>query len=159
MANIELQENFVPEKYMGLWYEIAKYPQPFEFGCDGPITAEYSLNCNGTINVDNRCYDQCGKCKYRAIGVAQSWNSQYPAALRVDFPGYGYEQFETYKGPNYLIHNTNYWYSIVGSPDKKGLYILSRNPKISLSLFKVLVVYIEYLGYDSEKLVLNSICD
>ncbi len=42
------------ERYQGLWYEIARFPNRFEEGCAG-VTAEYSLNADGTVKVVNTC--------------------------------------------------------------------------------------------------------
>lgn len=45
--------NFSLSKYLGLWYEVKKYPFVFTIGAKC-VTAEYGLNPNGTVSVFNR---------------------------------------------------------------------------------------------------------
>ena len=42
------------QQYLGRWYEIARYEQSFEKGCEG-VSADYSLRPDGSISVVNRC--------------------------------------------------------------------------------------------------------
>lgn len=50
---VKVQENFDVHRYLGVWYEVKKYPFIFTLGgkC---ITAEYGLNQNGTVSVFNK---------------------------------------------------------------------------------------------------------
>ena len=55
------------DKYLGLWYEVARKPLYFQRDCVGNVTARYTLNENGNIVVDNRCEDGEAQEK-RSIG-------------------------------------------------------------------------------------------
>ncbi len=46
--------------YLGRWYEVARYDQSFEAGCEG-VTADYSLRPDGKINIVNACRTEDGK--------------------------------------------------------------------------------------------------
>ena len=109
--NPALVENFNPESYLGIWYELRRDKEiVFETGeC---VTAQYSLNDNGTVKVDNSqwfgYYDNSDAYE-RAIGGAQinSWRS-----------GLLYVYFFAYLGGGYRILDTDYTsYSVVYSCD------------------------------------------
>ena len=69
-------------RYMGTWYEIARYDHPFERGLAG-VQARYELRPDGRIGVFNSGTDyRSGRCK-RARGKACA--GQVPGRLRVSF--------------------------------------------------------------------------
>ena len=43
------------DRYLGKWYEIARFPNSFETGCQG-VTAEYALRGDGKVRVVNTCH-------------------------------------------------------------------------------------------------------
>jgi apolipoprotein D and lipocalin family protein len=58
---------FDSQKYLGTWYEIARFDYRFEKNLE-QVTATYSLNDNGTIRVDNKGYDTRKKNGNKAPG-------------------------------------------------------------------------------------------
>ena len=48
-------------RYLGVWYEIAKFPNRFQRKCVGNTRAEYRLNDDGTVQVINRCKLESGE--------------------------------------------------------------------------------------------------
>ena len=82
--NIEPVKNFQAEKYLGKWYEIARFDNVFEKGMTS-VYAEYSLNPNGSIKVVNSGINpNTGKRSY-ADGVAKFVDGQNTAFLKVSF--------------------------------------------------------------------------
>jgi apolipoprotein D and lipocalin family protein len=75
--------NFDLQKYLGKWYEICRLPLKWEDENATDITANYSLNVNGAIRVDNRCFDEDGEPS-RSIGEAKPDDSS-KARLKVTF--------------------------------------------------------------------------
>lgn len=149
ICNEKLQKDFNVPKYMGKWYQIAGIPQFYDIDCPR-ATAMYTLLWNG-IYVKNTCYSREWISTNTAIGFAYPPNSSIPASLVVNF----YEN-NSVKEPNYLVHKTDYAsYSIVGSPDRNSLYILSKNTKMSESLYEDLLKFAKSLGYKTERLVIN----
>ncbi|CAG0912017.1 unnamed protein product, partial [Cyprideis torosa] len=53
-APMASQADFDPERYQGLWYEIARFPVGFQAGCTA-VTAEYALRDDGSLSVLNTC--------------------------------------------------------------------------------------------------------
>jgi apolipoprotein D and lipocalin family protein len=134
-------------RYTGKWYEIARYPHRFEKGCSS-VTAEYSLQDDGTIQVVNRCIlrEQGGKEK-RAEGKAKVVDTASNAKLKVSF-------FWPFYGDYWIVKlDDNYQYAIIGEPSRKYVWILARTPEIDRDLYDQLVSEIKRIGYDSEKLI------
>lgn len=104
-------------RYLGKWYEIARYDHAFERNLVG-TTAEYSLRDDGMIKVLNSgyLYTLDGKFK-ESVGKAKPNKNGKPGQLRVSFFGPFYS--------NYYILDLapDYSYSVVGSSSPKYLWI------------------------------------
>lgn len=139
-------ENIDLQKYIGTWYEIARFPHSFEKGLVG-VTASYKLMKNGKVEVLNQGYKDSltGKLK-RAKGFAKVPNSNEPGRLFVYF-------FWPFGG-EYLILDLdeNYQHVLIGSSSRKYLWILSRTPKMDYTVYNNLVMKAESLGFDTTKL-------
>ncbi len=130
-------------RYMGTWYEIARFPHSFEKGLVG-VTANYTLKKNGKVEVLNQGHKDSlnGKLK-RAKGFAKVPNPDEPGRLMVYF-------FWPFGG-EYLILDLdkNYQYVLVGSSSKKYLWILSRTPQLDEITYNELVAKAKSLGFNT----------
>jgi len=142
-------DDFELERYLGLWYEIAKYPVSFEDGLVG-VTAEYSLREDGDVRVQNGGFE--GSFDGEASeATAKAWvpDSERPAELKVQF-------FWPFSAKYWVVAlDPEYQWAIVGEPARKYLWILSRTPQLDEETYDALLVRIrEELGYDTERLEL-----
>ena len=71
-------------RYMGTWYEIAKYPNWFQRKCISNTSAQYSPQTDGTVRVQNRCTQEDGKVS-EAIGQARQIGESTSPKLQVRF--------------------------------------------------------------------------
>ena len=132
------------EKYLGKWYEIAHLPAKFQEGCN-ETTATYTLLKDGSISVLNQCTKN-GKIK-QAKGKAKVVDKNSNAKLKVTF-------FWPFSGDYWIIKLGNdYDYSVVGTPNRKYLWILSRTPQMDDKLYSQLVEYAKLKGFDVSKLI------
>ena len=139
-------------KYVGKWYEIALFPQRFEKGCNCS-TAEYSIE-KDYVKVVNKCNRGGVNGKLtgvtgKAFAVKESNNSK----LKVQF-------FWPFKGDYWIIELADdYSYAVVGAPNRKYLWILSRTPKMDDVIYNELLQRISKKGFDITKLVkTNQTC-
>ena len=147
---IETQPNFDVRKYMGLWYNAARIPQPFDRNTPWE-TAQYKLKRSGIIKVDNTAYNEDNSVRGKIIGTAEMVDPRNPALLYVSFPT-GQPREENPRA-NYIIHKTDYHrYSIVGSYDGSNLYFLVRQRPIDGGLYRAMVEYAKKLGYNTDLL-------
>ena len=130
------------KRYMGTWYEIASFPAFFQRGCRC-TSAHYQLN-NSTVKIRNQCYK--GRSLSVANGKAWSVNPPYNSKLKVQF-------FWPFSGDYWILYiSRHYRQVIVGSPNRKYLWILSRARHMRQSLYKKLVNIALHKGYDVSQL-------
>lgn len=134
------------EKYLGRWYELARYEASFQKGCEA-VTAEYSQNTDGSIAVLNSCRQDSVYGELRtAKGTAHVVQDTNNAKLRVSF-------FWPFYGDYWVIDRAaDYSWSIVGEPSGRYLWILSREPRVSAELWTELLQRTAKLGYNTDLL-------
>ena len=135
------------EKYLGKWYEIAHLPAKFQEGCD-ETTATYTLLKDGNVSVLNTCKKN-DKVK-TAKGKAKVVDEATGAKLKVTF-------FWPFYGDYWVIKlGMDYEYAVVGTPNLKYLWILSRTPRIDNKLFSELKEFAKAKGFDTNKLIITK---
>ena len=148
MIDKTVVKEFNLEKYLGTWYEIARYDHRFEKGLVG-VTATYSMRKDGKIKVVNSGYkgNFTGELS-KAIGKAKTPNpKKEPAKLKVSF-------FWFFYGDYYVLDlDKNYQWALIGSSSDKYLWVLSRTPQLDNNLYNVLLNKLEKRGYDISKLI------
>lgn len=134
------------KRYAGKWYEIASFPQRFERGCHC-TTAEYTLSENGTVTVENRCRRDSVNGKASSIkGKAFVQKNSGNARLKVRF-------FWPFKAKYWIIDLADdYSYAVVGHPNRKYLWILSRSAHMSEPLYREITQRMQQKGFDTAKL-------
>jgi lipocalin len=134
------------ERYMGRWYEIARFPNRFENDLVG-VTADYSIDKKGKIKVLNSGYKNTlqGKLK-KAHGKAKIPDPQKPGMLKVAF-------FLFFYGDYFILElDRDYQWVLVGSSTPEYLWILSRTPQIDPVIYNAIIKKAESKGYDITKL-------
>lgn len=134
------------KKYMGEWYEIARFNYLFEKGIDY-ATAEYSLNKDGTIKVINRGYNYIKGKKTEVKGIAVNAGEQDEAMLKVSF----YKPF--YAGYNVIAIDKDYRYALVCGRNRSYLWILSKEKTVPENVINEYLKKAENLGFNTSKLI------
>jgi apolipoprotein D and lipocalin family protein len=137
-------------RYMGTWYEIARFPHRFQEGCVA-TRATYTLRDDGKVDVLNECrlehFD--GPLK-TAKGTARVVDEPTKAKLKVTF-------FWPFYGDYWIIDlGENYEYAVVGHPGRNYLWILSRTPTMDDALYGRLLKSVEARRYDISRLIRTS---
>ena len=129
-------------RYMGRWYEQYRYDASFEQGLEA-VTADYSLNRDGSVRVVNRGRKGGPDGKLRkSVGKARIEDKATNAKLKVSFFGPIYGNYWV------LDHGDNYEWSIVGEPSGRYLWVLTRNAKPGAALRGELEARVRALGYN-----------
>ncbi len=131
-------------RYLGRWYELARYEQGFQKDCDS-VTADYSLREDGGIAVLNSCVKPDGK-KTSATGKAKIVDEATKAKLKVSFFGPFYGDYWV------LDHADDYSWSVVGEPSGRYLWLLSREATPGQARIDELTARARALGYDTSML-------
>lgn len=141
-------------RYAGLWYEVARLPNRFEEKCAGDVSAEYTLKEKDRIKVVNRCRKSDGKLT-EAVGEAKLADKNGPnSRLKVRFAP-AYLSFLPAVWGDYQIIELapDYTHALVGSPDRKYLWVLSRNPRMAEAAYLRLLEAARSQGFDVSRMI------
>ncbi|WP_243225222.1 lipocalin family protein [Microbacterium sp. CIAB417] len=134
-------------RYLGLWYEIGRLPLRFEDDEASDVTAEYSLNDDGTVRVDNRCLDAKGE-PTQAVGEAVP-DGEHPGRLRVSFLPDALRWIPFTRADYWILRlDEDYRHALVGTPDRKYLWFLSRRPAVEQSVEEEFLQAARDQGFD-----------
>lgn len=139
-------------RYTGTWYELARLPVWFQRHCvDSKST--YTMLGEGRIGMKNECLTASGKIETME-GVARAVDSS-GAKLEVVFENWFSRLFGSSRQGNYwiLYLDEDYRTAIVGTPDHRYLWILSRSPYVDDSTYQGLVHRAQGLGYSVGQLI------
>lgn len=151
---LETEQNVDLSRYLGKWYEIARFDAWFERDCTN-VSAEYSLNPDGTIKVLNSCNKKNADGKRKqSIGRAIVVDKETNAKLKVSFLPIQLAWLDPFFSGNYWILKLNKDYTVVliGEPSRKYLWILSRKPTLDQKQFDEYVDAAKQMGFDITKL-------
>jgi apolipoprotein D and lipocalin family protein len=139
-------------RYMGRWYEIAKYPNRFQRKCTGDTQATYALNQDGTVAVTNTCKIENGETE-EALGVARQIGQSGSPKLEVRFAPAWLSFIPLVWGDYWVIDlDPGYQLAAVGEPKREYLWILSRTPQVKPNDYAALLERLRAKGYDTSKL-------
>jgi apolipoprotein D and lipocalin family protein len=140
-------DHFQLERYLGTWYEIARLDHSFERGLS-QVSAEYSLNADGSVKVINRGYSAGNNKWKQAEGKAYFVKRPDQGFLKVSFFGPFYGSYVILE-----LDKNDYAHALVCGPDRSYLWILARSPKISNEVKNALVAKASDLGFKTENLI------
>ncbi len=139
-------------RYMGTWYEIAKFPNRFQKMCASNTSALYSARPDGTLSVRNRCLDAEGKVNEVEGQARQIGNATSPR-LEVRFAPAWLSFLPFVWGDYWVIDiDTDYQLVAVSEPKREYLWILSRTPAVSGKAYDELLARLAKSGFDLKKL-------
>lgn len=143
--NLPVVSNFDINKYLGTWYEIARFPHSFERGLDR-VTATYSLREDGKIDVLNKGYLR-EKFRWKEA-KGKAWIPDYnmPAKLKVSF-------FWPFAAEYNIVYiDENYETAIVVSSGYNYFWLLSRTSMIEDEMYSELIKMAAEWGFDVSRI-------
>lgn len=144
------------DRYLGEWFEIARFPNRFQRGCAGDVRATYSRRADGRIDVVNRCRRQDGSMN-EARGIARVVDTRTSAKLKVRFAPAALSFLPFVWGDYWIIGLADdYSWAVVGSPDRKYLWILTRTPALEPASYEAALAAARANGFDVAQLVKTS---
>lgn len=142
-SSVQISSNalFDPSRYAGTWYEIARYPVPFQRGCVG-TRAEYTPRADGSLGVVNSCRD----------GALDGPVKRIEGSARLVGPGRLEVRFDTVpflSAPYWVLWvDEGYRTAVVGVPSGRAGWILNRDPQIPADRLAAAREVLEFNGYD-----------
>ncbi len=145
--NVRPVEGFEIPRYLGTWYEIARFDHSFERGLS-EVTATYSMREDGGVRVINKGYSQKKGEWDEAEGKAYFVSNSSTGHLKVSFFGPFYASYVIM-----ALDKENYEYALITGPDKDYLWILARTPSLPKKTVDMLLAIAEQAGYDTNKFI------
>ncbi len=124
------------DRYLGTWYEIARFPNRFQKGCD-QATANYSLQSAEKLRVVNTCVGLDDGKLQKVDGEARISDRQTQAKLKVTFLP-KWLRFLNIGVANYWIIDldADYRWAVVSEPSREYMWILSREPRMARDVYE-----------------------
>jgi apolipoprotein D and lipocalin family protein len=139
-------------RYLGTWYEIAKFPNRFQRMCAANTQAEYRGLESGQIEVINRCQKASGEMA-EAVGKARLVGEAGSPKLQVRFAPAWLSFLPMVWGNYWVIDlDDNYQLAAVSEPQREYLWILSRTPKVEPAVYAALLKRLQTQGFDTQRL-------
>lgn len=139
-------------RYMGVWYEAAKYPNRFQTMCARGTSATYALRDDGRVMVTNRCFRADGALE-EAVGEARQVGTPSPAVLEVRFAPAWLSWLPMVWGDYWIVDlDDAYTLAAVSEPRREYLWILSRTPVPDPVAYQALLGRLTERGYDLTRL-------
>lgn len=143
--------SFDPTQYVGTWYEIARLDNRFEKGLE-QVTAQYSIEADGTLKVVNRGFNAKKNDWSEAVGKAKfvdaaNTDGTRTGRLKVSFFGPFYGEYNILE-----LDKPYYNYALVSS-GRDYLWILSRTPQLTYPIKQHLMAKAKALGFATDQLL------
>ena len=139
-------------RYMGTWYEIAKFPNRFQRNCSANTRAQYLLQTDGSVQVLNSCKTASGETM-DALGLAKQVGAADSPQLKVRFAPAWLSWLPQVWGDYWVIDlDPNYQLAAVSEPTREYLWVLSRTPHVAPSVYQALMQRLQAQGFAIDKL-------
>jgi apolipoprotein D and lipocalin family protein len=140
------------DRYVGDWFEIARFPNRFQRQCLGDVRATYARRPDGRLDVVNRCRTAEGETEAR--GVARIVDERSFAKLKVRFAPSWLTWLPVVWGDYWIIGLApDYSWAVVGDPGREYLWILGRAPHLDDESIAAARAAARHHGFDVDRLV------
>lgn len=143
-------------RYMGTWYEVAKYPNWFQKRCIANTSATYAIQPNGMLQVLNRCQKEDGSMS-EALGAAKQVGDANSPKLEVRFAP-AWLSFLPFVWGNYWVIDLDPQYQLaaVSEPSRKYLWILSRTKTVEPTAYEALLQRLKQQGFNLDAIEISK---
>ncbi|WP_216272187.1 lipocalin family protein [Polynucleobacter sp. AM-25C3] len=143
-------------RYLGTWYEIAKFPNWFQKKCVGNTKAVYTAKADGNLRVLNSCKTSSGEIS-EAEGLARQIGGKDSPKLEVRFAPEWLSFLPLVWGDYWVIDlDPQYQVAAVSDPKREYLWVLSRTPQLDPKAYEDLLQRLKQQQFDIQKLELTA---
>ena len=143
------------DRYLGEWFEIARFPNRFQRTCTGDVRATYARRADGRVDVINRCRTADGRIT-EARGVARVVDERTSAKLKVRFAPAALSFLPFVWGDYWIVGLADdYSWAVVASPDRTYLWILARARTLDAVSLDAARAVARTNGFDLDRLTMT----
>lgn len=138
-------------RYMGTWYEIAKFPNWFQRKCTANTRAQYLAQADGSVQVLNSC--STADATIDALGLAKQVGSANSPKLQVRFAPAWLSWLPQVWGDYWVIDlDADYQLAAVSDSKRDYLWVLSRTPQVNAQAYEALLHRLKAQHFEVQKL-------
>jgi len=139
-------------RYMGTWYEIAKFPNRFQRKCVANTRAHYLAQADGSVQVLNSCTTAEGST-IDALGLAKQVGPSTSPKLQVRFAPAWLSWLPQVWGDYWVIDlDADYQLAAVSDAKREYLWVLSRTPRVPAKAYDALIERLKAQSFDVQQL-------
>ena len=139
-------------RYMGTWYEIAKFPNRFQTKCVANTRAQYLAQTDKSVQVLNSCVTADGST-IDALGKAHQVGGPTSPKLQVRFAPAWLSWLPMVWGDYWVIDlDADYQLAAVSDDTREYLWVLSRTPQVNAKAYDALLDRLKAQHFDVQKL-------
>jgi apolipoprotein D and lipocalin family protein len=139
-------------RYMGTWYEIAKFPNRFQAKCVANTRAQYLAQTDGSVQVLNSCATADGST-IDALGKAIQVGAAASPKLQVRFAPAWLSWLPMVWGDYWVIDlDADYQLAAVSDAKREYLWVLSRTPQVNAKAYDALLDRLKAQHFDVKQL-------
>ncbi|AKJ30614.1 lipocalin family protein [Caldimonas brevitalea] len=140
-------------RYAGTWYEIACLPSRVEEQCASDVRAEFEPQEDGSVTLTTLCLRGDGS-ERREQGSVRHTDEAHPSRLEVSFGPSWLRWWPGSWADYWVMHvESDYSAALVGTPERDGLWLLSRAPTLDEETYDEFVAIARREGFDVQRLV------
>ncbi|MDH4449171.1 MAG: lipocalin family protein [Rhodoferax sp.] len=142
-------------RYVGTWYEVAKYPNRFQSDCVRNVQAQYVVLADGAVQVRNRCNTASGQ-PIEAVGSARQMGPADSPRLKVRFAPAWLSFLPSVWGDYWVVDlDPHYQLAVVSEPRREYLWVLSRTPHVDADVYRSVLGRLNEMGFEVPRLQLT----
>ena len=147
------------DRYLGVWYEIARKPFSGQKTCTHAAKTIYTLNENGQILIQQQCLTKQGR-EYQQAAEGFIANQPFNSKFKVSYLPEAVRWIPVLRGDYWILKiDEDYQTVLVGEPKRQYLWLLAREPALEPRLIKHYLNYAKSLGYDLDDLIYSPARD
>lgn len=138
--------------YAGDWFEFARLPDGPDASCRGNVKLSYAPGPAGTMIFVRHCVDRHGRERHTR-GDLRSVPGGPAGRLQLTLGPRWLDWFRWFRSDHQVLYvDRDYRHALVGSDDRRRLWLLARTPTIERPMLQQLVELAQVHGYDIEQL-------
>lgn len=148
-------DRFEPERYAGMWYELARIPQGDLLArCVGDVTATYRPLDDGSLNVVQRCREAGDRFSVLVGRATPQARDGSAARMKVSYMPAWLRWLPTAHDDHWVVYvDPDYTTAVVSDPSRQTLHVLSRSPQVDALALEPVLTRLKALRYPVERLV------
>ena len=144
------------DRYLGVWYEIARKPFAIQKQCNDASRSIYTLNENGQVLMDQHCLTQQGR-EYQQSAAGFIANAPFNSKMKVSYLPEAVRWIPIWRGDYWVLKiDEDYQTVLVGEPKRQYLWLLARKPVLAPHITQHYLNYAKSLGYQLDDLIYSQ---